>query len=900
MTFRPAAPPTPPPAPPRASFPWIAALAPVLSSLVLYALTSSPYTLALAALGPVIALASFLDGVRGRKRSARVDEARYERLLAEYDLALADSRARELTALRIAAPGPLAVLERSLPVDARWRRRAASLEIVLGTGELRSGLPERRSETTLPGAPLTAPLAAGIGVVGPPVLARAFVRGLLLQCAELASPGALSIGLPPHRAWDGLRALPHNRAFTAPVGVSVLEQGAEAVPEPSDDARVIVLTDDPSRLPTACRVVVLLGDDAGDRVVGRVLPGATEDLSVDYVSSEQARAYALALGESVGGVAVGELPSRVLLAQLGALERRHGEQGLRAVIGVAEDGPLEIDLVGDGPHAIIGGTTGSGKTELLVAWIVALAARHDPAAVTFLLADFKGGAGFAALAALPHVTGVITDLDPGGAARAFASVAAELRRREIVLAQHGVADVARLAAGVLARLVIVVDECAVVLERAPELHRAFADITARGRSLGVHLVLCTQRPVGVVRDAVAANCGLRIALRVQDAADSRALIGSDAAARLPHGAPGRCIVSLGGQERLVQAAVAPPEELAAAVRPGDAAFVVHRPWRDPLPSVIPLPADPGDRLLLGLVDRPEEQSQDVVSLERRSVLVLGASGSGRTGVLRTIAGQLEGARLVGAHDPERAWDAVMDDGAAAGPLLLDDLDLLLRRCADDERRRLLDALQTAVRAGERRVVVAARRLTDGLAAVRDAFDDVLLLRASNRQEHQLLALSGERFDPDLPPGGGWWHGERIQVFAPGARALVDVSPPPPDVPIGSVPVAVLTNRARAVRSRLEALGVAVSSVQEAVAGGPTDAVVGTVLEWSSSRGLLATMRGDGAVVLDVPPSEARLVLGALGPAPLCAGDRVLIESEGVLHRARWPAAIGAGHRESAV
>lgn len=134
------------------------------------------------------------------------------------------------------------------------------------------------------------------------------------------------------------------------------------------------------------------------------------------------------------------------------------------------------------------------------------------------------------------------------------------------------------------------------------------------------------------------------------------------------------------------------------------------------------------------------------------------------------------------------------------------------------------------------MVVAARRLTDGLAAVRDAFDDVLLLRASNRQEHQLLALSGERFDPDLPPGGGWWHGERIQVFAPGARALVDVSPPPPDVPIGSVPVAVLTNRARAVRSRLEALGVAVSSVQEAVAGGPTDAVVGTVLEWSSSRG----------------------------------------------------------------
>ncbi|KQQ00891.1 MULTISPECIES: FtsK/SpoIIIE domain-containing protein [unclassified Rathayibacter] len=890
--------PSPPAAPGRASFPWIAATAPVLSSLVLYLLTSSPYTLALAALGPVVAVASYLDGARVRRRSMRVEAERYDQEVIEYEIALAAARERELEALRLASPGPLAILDRALPVDARWRRSAATLEITLGDGErLVTSSGRAAAGPVLPNVPLTVALSSGIGIAGPAVLVRAFVRGLVVQCAELVAPGALSIRLPSGVAWHGLSTLPHVRATTAPVCLSVVEQSGES----TVGDRVIVLADDPSLLPASCRVVVVLGGREGDRVVGRVLPGATEKVRVDYVSAEQSRVFAASLAESSVGGAAADLPARVLLGELGALTRRTGETGLRAVLGAAEEGLLEIDLVADGPHAIIGGTTGSGKSELLIAWIVALAARHSPADVTFLLADFKGGAGFAALAELPHVTGVITDLDPGGAARAFASVAAELRRREVVLAEHGVPDIARLPDGVLARLVIVVDECAVVLERAPELHRAFADITARGRSLGVHLILCTQRPIGVVRDAVAANCGLRIALRVQDVADSRALIGSDAAARLPHGIPGRCIVASGGRERLVQAAIARGDDIAGAASPGDGAVAVHRPWRDPLPAVIPLPPAGSDRrILLGIVDRPEEQSQIVVALERRSVLVLGATGSGRSGALRTMAAQLGEARIVGPADPEEAWDAVMDDLPEPGPLVIDDLDLLLRRCTEEERRRLLEALQTAIRAGERRVIVAARRPTDGLAALRDAFDDVLLLRASNRQEHQLLALAGERFDADLPPGGGWWHGERIQIFASAEAPPRLAAPPPPPVRVGGARVAVLSNRARAVRSRLAALGVIVSSVEEALADGSGDAVVGTVLEWSSARSLLAAARRSGILVLDVAPIEARILLGPLGPAPLCSGDRVLVESDGTLQRSRWPAAGESGHRESAV
>ncbi|TDX78370.1 S-DNA-T family DNA segregation ATPase FtsK/SpoIIIE [Rathayibacter sp. PhB151] len=875
-------PPTPPSSPPRPPFPWIAALTPVLSSLVLYALTSSPYTLALAALGPVVALASFLDAARLRGRTARREAERYSRELAEHTAATAEARAEELAALRRASPLPLDVLEQRVPADARWRRPAEGLEVVLGrtreTGEGAQG----------DGEVLLAAMSSGIGVVGPAVLTRALVRGLLVQIAELVTPEALRIELPSGTGWRCLRALPHTRSAGAPLALAVLEGDAA-----TEADAVLALAGTAAELPKRCRCIVQLGGAGVASVVGRRGPGTTEPLVVDFVAAEQARGYAESLA-AARGAGPAELPETVLLSDLGGRDGPDDGTGLPVLLGRTPSGPIEIDLVRDGPHAVVGGTTGSGKSELLIAWVVGLAIRHPPTAVTFLLADFKGGAGFSALRPLPHVTGVITDLDTEGALRAFTSIAAELRRREVVLAERGVPDIARLAPGVLARLVVVVDECAVVLERAPELHRTFADIAARGRSLGVHLVLCTQRPVGVVRDAVAANCGLRIALRVHDAADSRALIGSDAAARIPHRAAGRCVVSVGGRGQLVQAALAQEDDIARARRSGAGSAPAHRPWLDPLPDRIPLPEHRRTgRIVLGVVDRPAEQRQDVVHLDHRSLLVLGAAGSGRSGALRTVAAQLGGARTVGPLDVEEAWDAVVAEEGPSGPLLLDDLDLLLRRCAEDERRRLLDALQTALRSGGEPIVATARRATDGLAGLRDAFDDVLLLRAAHRQEHQLLALHGEPYRGDLPPGGGWWRGERIQVFAP------PPSPPSPSgrrpaavpvVPRGEEPFVVLTNRAGALRARLTAVGVPALPVPAVADGLPPAgaAILGSVAEWSVARALLARLRASASVVLDLPPAEARVVLGPLPPAPLCAGDRVLLLVDDRLRRARWP------------
>ncbi len=331
---------------------------------------------------------------------------------------------------------------------------------------------------------------------------------------------------------------------------------------------------------------------------------------------------------------------------------------LPAVIGVESGDPFVTDLVADGPHAVVAGVTGSGKSELLVTWILALCAVHATSEVTFLLADFKGGTAFDALSGVPHVTGVITDLDGSGARRAIESLRAEVRWREAELARAGARDILDPRVD-LPRLVIVVDEFAALLGEHPELHAVFTDVAARGRALGMHLVLGTQRPAGVVRESLLANCPLRISLRVTDASDSRAIIGTDAAAALPGGPDGR------GLALVRSAADAAPRRVRIALSsPADAARVAssedgprpRRPWLPELPGridledLVALAADADDTLLLGLVDEPEHQRQHPVGVrvEDRGLLVVGSGGSGRSTALRTVAAQAAAGSRVGA------------------------------------------------------------------------------------------------------------------------------------------------------------------------------------------------------------------------------------------------------------
>lgn len=224
----------------------------------------------------------------------------------------------------------------------------------------------------------------------------------------------------------------------------------------------------------------------------------------------------------------------------------------KALLGAGLDGDFSVDLVRDGPHALIAGTTGSGKSELLQTLVATLAVVNRPDEMTFVLVDYKGGSAFAECADLPHTVGLVTDLDTHLVERALVSLGAELRRREHQLAAAGAKDIDDYtdrrrrdpSLKPLPRLVIVVDEFASMIRELPDFVPGLVNIAQRGRSLGIHLVLATQRPSGAVTADIRANTNLRIALRTTDTGESRDIIDAPDAGELSTRTPGRAYARL--------------------------------------------------------------------------------------------------------------------------------------------------------------------------------------------------------------------------------------------------------------------------------------------------------------------------------------------------------------------
>ena len=208
----------------------------------------------------------------------------------------------------------------------------------------------------------------------------------------------------------------------------------------------------------------------------------------------------------------------------------------------------------DGPHGLVGGTTGSGKSEFLRSLISGLAARNDPTKLTFILIDFKGGAAFKPLEALPHTIGTISNLDEQLADRALRALEAEMdyRQRMFAAAGEGVdnldAYLATNPSEPMPRLLLVVDEFAMLAKDFPDVLTSLVSIGAVGRTLGVHMILATQRPAGVVNDDILANTNLRVALRVQSKEDSNNVIGVPHAATISRSQKGRSWVKLGQED----------------------------------------------------------------------------------------------------------------------------------------------------------------------------------------------------------------------------------------------------------------------------------------------------------------------------------------------------------------
>lgn len=243
-----------------------------------------------------------------------------------------------------------------------------------------------------------------------------------------------------------------------------------------------------------------------------------------------------------------ELPSSMSVAAVWAEVKPYG---LRAPIGIGPSGPLELDLVEHGPHALIGGTSGAGKSELLQSIVASLIHEYPPSRLTFLFVDYKGGASSVVFNDVPHTVGYVTNLDASLSMRALTSLRAELNFRMRLMegkAKDLPEMLERFPDEAPPSLVIVVDEFATLVKEVPDFVAGIVDIAQRGRSLGVHLILATQRPSGSVNENILANTNLRISLRMLDATESKTVIGVGSAAEIPLPLKGRAFAKLGPRD----------------------------------------------------------------------------------------------------------------------------------------------------------------------------------------------------------------------------------------------------------------------------------------------------------------------------------------------------------------
>jgi S-DNA-T family DNA segregation ATPase FtsK/SpoIIIE len=959
--------PAAPPPPARPGFPLVASVAPLAVSALIFVVTGSAFVLVFAVLGPVIAVATVLDGRRAARRTERRDRESARRAHGVLRDRVAAHLDQLSAAARDTAPGAAAIL-RGDAHHRRWEPRPPEgpMPVALGAGSLPSGIRldggdggsgdgrnadhrAREEElrcfaAQLTDVPLVADLHGGVAVVGPLPLGRAVARGLLVQAAHLHPPGRVAFRAPAHPDWAWLGRLPHAAARSSEMLVTVCEPGHR-----HEASCRLALAEDPGQVPAGCASVLQLsGLDAATiiRAPGHV-PGARA--RPELVSVADAARFAAALSTTARAAGLTgdarDLPRRVAAGALwgpgGTLAGTGATTTLACPIGVDAEGPVIVDLVADGPHAVVGGTTGSGKSELLATWVTAMAALYPPGQVTFLLVDFKGGAAFQPLLRLPHCVGLVTDLDETQAARALASLRAEIRHRERVLHEVGARDVADpRAAGLLPRLVIVVDEFQAMLAAFEELHVLFVDLAARGRSLGIHLILCTQRPAGVVRDALLANCSLRLSLRVNNRADSVAVIGVPDAAGLGAAAPGRCLLARGDGLRLCQVAVTEEEDIARAARRSARASAPRRPWREPLPTFVTashvaafgaLNGRGPDSRVLGLLDEPEEQRHGIAIYRpgaHGNLLVIGGAGSGKTGLVATLAAQSRGADWVVPATAEGSWDALADAaalleapatgaGGEAHPLLLlDDFDAVYGRWAPEYQAAAVDRLTMVLRQGSDAgfgVVITAQRVAAPLGQLAALCPALLLLRLPSREAHRAAGGDPAQYDPALPPGGGRWQGSRLQLLEPpgqrreapealgeAQRALGEAEPIPtgrPVLVVSGVPSRTASElRARRGDAAVVELGPGRAGHLELQELGAGTALVGDPDAWQSNLGLLAALRTRTALVFDrCTLGDYRLLSRRRDLPPVLAPSRGrlwLLTPAGDVKRAVWDEAHG--------
>lgn len=431
-------------------------------------------------------------------------------------------------------------------------------------------------------------------------------------------------------------------------------------------------------------------DEAAQRIVNLLAPVYTEEISLE--------------GSLTKNISLFEMLNIFVVDDLNLEERWKNSkvyQSMSVPIGVTKTGVISLDLhdKAHGPHGLVAGTTGAGKSEILQTYILSIATKFHPYEVSFVIIDFKGGGMVNQFKALPHLLGAITDIDGKEIDRSLKSIEAELQKRKRLFAEAEVNHIDKYIQKYkhgkvtmpLPHLILIVDEFAELKAEQPEFMKELISAARIGRSLGVHLILATQKPSGQVDDQIWSNSRFKLCLKVQSQEDSNEVLKSPLAAEIKE--PGRAYLQVGNNEvfELFQSAYSgAPEkmedtsvkefslyevsetgkrtpvfvqkkkksegssvtQLEAIVRYVSAYCEDNGIQRlpniclPPLPTIIKYPEDlrkKNGRFEIGLYDDPDNQLQEAafIDLDNKNTLIIGSSQYGKTNILqsfiRTIA-----------------------------------------------------------------------------------------------------------------------------------------------------------------------------------------------------------------------------------------------------------------------
>lgn len=333
----------------------------------------------------------------------------------------------------------------------------------------------------------------------------------------------------------------------------------------------IILAERYEELPNNCEFIIENTDSFRGYYETTSESDPEKPIVFDHVSKEELEAFARRISKlqvleiESGGEIPNSLtffdmmgikkPEDLPVAELWAKSRTY--ENIKGLVGQKAGGApcyLDVHEKYHGPHGLVAGTTGSGKSETLQTYILSLAINYSPDDVAFFIIDYKGGGMANLFDGMPHMAGSISNLSGNQVKRAMISIKSENRRRQRIFTENGVNNInayTKLYKGGEAtvpvpHLFIIIDEFAELKREEPDFMRELISVAQVGRSLGVHLILATQKPSGTVDDNIWSNSKFRLCLRVQDKQDSNDMLHKPDAAYITQA--GRCYLQVGNDE----------------------------------------------------------------------------------------------------------------------------------------------------------------------------------------------------------------------------------------------------------------------------------------------------------------------------------------------------------------